>query len=614
MSKRRTAGKVAPSGADQRPEVGPELNDEGQLPLTFRCLAVEGMPTSDGRTIAPDALGHRALPISILAQYTNPGQQGGHAGAEVIGHLTELWRTPGPEVTSLQTGEPFPEGTFVWQGRGVADPETTGGKLVAKGHLRGNSVDLSDVDYDESFADDGKAQINISRGVIAATTLCPIPAFGDAYVQVGDDEELTEPDADALEADLDSALVAAGVGPLAVPGLIAEFRELMAHPLPMFRSADLGDECGPCLAEVEAEWTEVTNADGTVTFSPTVEKRRRAYARGLAMKGEKSDGSDASYPIENQADLDKAAGMVGLGKASDPKIKAHIAKAARKLGLKTPQSLKADGAPTLPALAVFSDPGFTAYTPLVIGDPRPDGRREVLGHIAPWNECHVGYSGQCVRPPHSRTDYARFATGAARCVDEDGTTRIAAIGHISMSRDSANGGHAPNNLSEADTVAFYDNQCTAVADVAAGEDAHGIWVHGLTASDVTDAEVDRLLASPPSGDWRAYRGNLELCAILVVNTPGYVVARSRVASGEPVSLVAAGHADAVALAEKADTATETTLRAMLREELAAHGLTRDTGSGDTTVVPLADRKAAALRSIRRGAALAEITGPFDAAR
>lgn len=646
MTKRTGAGKVTPPGADAAPQVGPELTEDGQLPVSFHCLAVEGMSTSDGRTIAADGLSHRALPISILAQYTNPGSEGGHKGAEIIGHLTEAWRKPGPEVQSLQTGKPFPEGTFVWQGKGVVDPDSHGGKLVAKGHLRGNSVDLSDVDYDETFADDGKAQINITRGVMAATTLCPIPAFADAYVQVGTDEalaaaatttdDLTKLSDDELIERFNKAaedeparlgeylaeafqrnaarqagpLQAASAAALVAAGYTAEtFSPLV---LPPWRSAELGDECGPCLAAEQDEgWT--ANADGT--FSPTTSKRARALARGLAMPGDKADGSDAKYPIENQADLDKAAALKGNGDADPGKVVAHIRRSAKKLGLKVPDSLTAS-ASGLPPVSIYGDPHLDTYTPITIGEPRADGRRELTGHIAPWTECHVGFSGTCVRPPHSRTDYARFATGAARAVDENGATRIMAVGHIAMSRDPAHGGHAPGTLSESDTVAFYDNHCTTVADVAAGEDAYGIWVHGLTVPSLTEAEVDRLLSSPPSGDWRGYRGNLELCAILSVNTPGYVVARSRVASGEPVSLVAAGHADAVALAGQRSGSSD--VRTIIREELAAalsaglrtpEQVRADMGL-DTTAVPLADRKAAAVRAMRRSAAMA-VVDPFQ---
>jgi hypothetical protein len=529
MTKKRAT--VGPAGADAMPEVG-DLNDNGELPLFFPALAIEGMATSDRRTIKPGALSHRALPFSILAQYRNPGQEGGHSGAEVIGHMTEMWRKPGEEVTSRETGQPFPAGTFVWQGRGVADPETTGGSLARKGHLRGNSVDLSEVDYDQDFAEDGNDTVTILAGKIAATTLCPIPAFADAYVAIGDDEEPAE----AAE-DLDTSLVAAGVGPTLIAEITRQYEAMFnLGGLPPFRVAELGDECGLCSIELgDEEWT--TDQQGN--FSPTVEKRKRAYARGLAIKGDKSDGSDASYPIENQADLDKAVNMRGQGDAANSTVISHIKKAARKLGLKVPDSLKAAGAPALPPLSLFSDPKLPAYTPITIGAPRGDGRREITGHIATWTSCHASYSSVCVRPPHSRTDYARFMTGAVR-VDDAGTPRTAAVGRISMSSETGIGGHADGQLNESATVAHYDNTCTAVADVAAGEDAHGIWIHGLTRPGLSDTDMDELLASPMSGDWRNHEGNLEMCAVLAVNVPGYVVPRARVASGEPVSLVAAG--------------------------------------------------------------------------
>jgi hypothetical protein len=520
--KKAGIGKVQPSATDAAPEVGSDLNENGELPLYFPCLVVEGMGTSDGRTISAGALDHRTLPISVLAQWTNPGQQGGHAGAEVIGHLTKIWRTPGPEVMSRQTGEPFPEGTFVWQGEGVADPATTGGKLVQQGHLRGNSVDLSDVNYDETFADDGSAEINITDGTIAATTLCPIPAFKEAYVEIG----------------------GGIVEPTGEPALVASAFE--TFELAPFRSADLGDECGICVLGYSPEGYELAD-------SPDAAKRKRALAKGLALPPlpGQSDGA-ARYPIENDDDAQKAIKAVGRGNGGDSAhnaIRKHIMNAVSKLKLATkiPPNWKADGsltaasapALTLPGIALFSDPHLGAPTPIMIGQPGPDGRREISGHIATWNECHVSYSGRCIRPPHSRVDYSRFATGAARVFDQAGEQRTVAVGHISMSRDPQTGGHAGPSLSEADTVAFYDNQCLAVADVAAGEDAHGIWIHGLTAI-LSETEVDRLLSSPPSGDWRNYQGNLELCAVLSVNTPGYPVPRSRVAAGEPYSLVAAG--------------------------------------------------------------------------
>jgi hypothetical protein len=621
-AKKATKGKVSPTGADAAPEVGADLTEDGQLPLFFPCLAIEGQGTSDRRTISADALSHRALPISVLAQWTNPGQQGGHAGAEVIGHLTEIWRKAGPEVTSRETGQPFADGTWVWQAKGVADPETTGGRLARAGHLRGNSVDMVEVDYEEEFGADDKPTIHITRGVIAATTLCPVPAFADAYVDVSDGAELSTDENDLAGLPLAEFKRRFNAAPENEPDRIGEYLgELLRRKgigvasadlltvltaaglpdgyavfeLPALRSAELGDDCGLCLAET-SDWMQ----EPTGQFSPTVDKRKRAYARGLAMKGAKDDGSDASYPIENQDDLDKAAGMVGLGNAANPKIKAHIRKAANKLGLKLPQSLKASDTPRLPDIGVYADPQLTQPTPIAIGEPREDGRRELSGHIASWDECHAGYTGRCVRPPHSRTDYARFATGAARALDGD-QVRTVAVGPISMSRTPTQGGHAPGTLSLADTVAYYDNHCTVAAYVAAGEDGHGIWVHGLTRPDLTEAEVDDLLGLPMSGDWRGYRGNLELCGILAVPRPGYPLVRARVASGEPVSLVAAG---ALRPAER-----DTDMRTVIREELARALVHTEFRTEQPPVDELAARKSAAVLAMRRAAAL-EVVGPL----
>jgi len=264
----------------------------------------------------------------------------------------------------------------------------------------------------------------------------------------------------------------------------------------------------------------------------------------------------------------------------------------------------------------------------MIGAPRPDGRRELTGHIASWTECHASYGNRCVRPPHSRTDYARFATGAARALNAEGDVVTMAVGRISMSRSPASGGHAPATLTEADTVAFYDNTCLAVADVAAGEDAHGIWVHGLT-RELSEAEVDALLSAPPSGDWRAHNGNLELCAILAVNTPGYVVPRSRVASGEPISLVAAGALRPGREFAPAVPVTEAMIESAVNRALLAFfdpdsdgdidrplgpGSTAGQSGGSAPVPPMAERAAAALRSIRREAALGTVVVPFGNTR
>jgi hypothetical protein len=191
---------------------------ENAAPISFPCLAIEGMATADGRYIEPGALTHRAVPLTLYAQTRTPDGGQGHDNADVVGALTELTRTPGPDVVSKSTGQPFPDGTFVWSGKGWMYNDVPAFRMVKDGALSGNSVDLSAVVADVSMADDGNEQLNMVEGVIGATTLVGLPAFPDAYVVL--DGQTIEPNAQALA----------------------------ASATPMWRSADLGDACSPCLA------------------------------------------------------------------------------------------------------------------------------------------------------------------------------------------------------------------------------------------------------------------------------------------------------------------------------------------------------------------------------
>lgn len=189
-------------------------------------------------------------------------------------------------------------------------------------------------------------------------------------------------------------------------------------------------------------------------------------------------------------------------------------------------AVTAGGGPLAPPREWFDDPGLDGPTPLMVDD---DGR--VYGHLALHGTCHTSFPGRCVTPPRSLTGYARFRLGAVRCADGSDV----AAGRITLGT-----GHADLQLDAAAALAHYDNTGTAVADVAAGEDAHGIWVAGAIRPGVTDEQIRALRGSPMSGDWRRHGAGLELMAVLAVNVPGYVVPRSLAASGTPLALVAAG--------------------------------------------------------------------------
>lgn len=202
-------------------------------------------------------------------------------------------------------------------------------------------------------------------------------------------------------------------------------------------------------------------------------------------------------------------------------------------------SLTAAAIPTAPPEAWFKDPALTGPTALVVED---DGR--VYGHIAAWGTCHIGQIGKCVEPPTSPSNYAYFRTGALRTAE--GTS--VAVGHLTMGT-----GHAGPRDSANAAAEHYDNTGTVFADVAAGEDAYGIWVAGSLRPGITPEQVRVARSAPISGDWRTIRGSLELVGALAVNVPGFPVPRPQglLASGEVKSLQASGvvaHDDSAARA------------------------------------------------------------------
>lgn len=195
--------------------------------------------------------------------------------------------------------------------------------------------------------------------------------------------------------------------------------------------------------------------------------------------------------------------------------------------------------PLMPPAEWFADPELDGPTPITITD---DGR--VFGHLGPDGLCHTGFGNRCETIPHSPSDYAYFRTG--ELVTADG-------GRVSVGQITAGGGHADLSLGWVAAKAQYDDVGTAVADVAAGEDRHGVWLAGALRPNITPEQIRIVMGSRPSGDWRPIRGHRELIGAHAVNVPGFPVARAILASaqstdtdpviivGEPVRyLVAAG--------------------------------------------------------------------------
>lgn len=205
----------------------------------------------------------------------------------------------------------------------------------------------------------------------------------------------------------------------------------------------------------------------------------------------------------------------------------------------TPGALVASGEPIVacgceetyapPPDEVFADPGFTALAPVTI---TADGR--IFGHGAAWGTCHTGIQGTCRTPPREG-EHAYFRLGEV--VTASGAS--VPVGHITMGI-----GHAPTTVgfSAAAAIEHYDNTGAVVADVASGEDAHGIWISGRIRPGVTEEQKAALRSATLSGDWRSFGGKLRLVALLAVNVPGFPVPRlsTGVAGGRQFALVAAG--------------------------------------------------------------------------
>lgn len=188
-------------------------------------------------------------------------------------------------------------------------------------------------------------------------------------------------------------------------------------------------------------------------------------------------------------------------------------------------AIAASAAPVVPPKTWFRDPQLSKKTPITVTD---DG--QVFGHIAAWDVSHIGLP-RSTRPPRSASKYAYFTTGVLRV--DDGSD--VPVGQLTLA-----GGHAALHASAQEAIKHYDDTASAVADVTIGEDQHGIWVAGALRPSVSPEQVRVLRASAPSGDWRPINGRLELVAICQVNVPGFPIARSLVASGKVLSLVAAG--------------------------------------------------------------------------
>lgn len=483
-----TAALLAAAETDAPDADAPELpEEEVALPVPWHgVLAPEGTPSGDGRQFAVDALTHRDLPLPLKIMYADAD---GHDGSVICGRIDKIWR---------EDGEMRSEGVFDNSEHGYEAV-----RQIAEGMLRGVSVDVDQVvaAVDAQDADTGLMEFVSAR--IAAATLCAIPAFAEAWVQLGPWQDINEEDAETEDMEGEEFADAAGQFKR-VPQKTKDGPGWITNPKPTHRITDY--------------WVDGVGAAKIQWGVPGDFNRCRVQLAKYVQNPQWLAGLCAN--------LHYRALNAWPGQAS-----ARTAAAASDGSLTASASVSfAPSDQIIVPKEFFTNPNLDAVTPLTVTE---DGR--VYGHLATWGVCHIGIGDSCVNAPNSKTNYSMFTTGAV----------LTDAGPVAVGQISLGGGHAHEKLGVRATLAHYDSTSTAVADVTAGEDSYGIWVSGVLRPGVSAEDVYDLRAAVLSGDWREVivngESNLELVAALAVNVPGFPIPRPSLAAsgGTQTALVAA---------------------------------------------------------------------------
>lgn len=539
-------------------------------------LAPEGAWSGDGRRFLPNSLTHRDLPMPLAWQkFTEPGHDGGVTVAKI-----ETIERVGSEMQAsghfLQTPE--------------AD-EVIG--LLSEFGKFGISVDADNAEY--TFDDDEGHRHSYSAARISAAAIVAIPAFAEAYICLGEwpdantgggvemampSDQVDVCDESSPDYDPEACRAQQGYAEVEAKDYDAEARK-KAHTqpgtdgsYPIEDCADLknaiqaiGRSKDPAATKKHIKSQKARLGCPDVSIPEGWDAEAEEFGETMGRGPGWITNPEATRRIHNYwtkkgqpgyakinwgvpGDFNRCRIQVGeeIGENSPEKLGFinqicaqwhHDALGfwpGRPTGSETEAFADVDPAPALsivasatpdtrPPFEWFTDPLLERATALTVTE---EGR--VFGHIAEWGTCHVGYGDTCEEPPKSLTQYAYFRTGEV--LTDSGAVPVGCL--------TIGGGHAAGGLSPRPALAHYDDVATAWADVACGEDEHGIWVAGYVRPGTTPDMVVAARASKPSGDWRRIAGNLEMIAVHQVNTGGFPIPRVTISNGVQVALVAAG--------------------------------------------------------------------------
>lgn len=547
--------------------------EEGEEEVTeipvHGIATIEGRPTGDGRGFRRGALQIGALPQPLGYEFEH-GHGSDNSRVAIVGRIDEFFRHEGDEYDEIR-----------WRGVILTTKEYAAQAVesIVDGSYTGVSVIVDDVELDveeqreelrerlelEQKADegegpseldidelvdlmigDGKQEVTwFSAARVRRFDMVPTGAYQEAYIGLGHEftDELTP---DRIEA---SVQALADCGCLSEAEIIdissLSDEELAAYEALSPEEQDVyATDHGLFISATEALAASASFAPGTkdgpgwITHPIPTARIRRYWVRGKGaakirwgIPGDfnRCRAQLAKY-VQNPewlaglcANMHKEA--IGVWPGQEHAAAPLVASAAPLFSLVAAvEPVDAD---------FFRNPQLTKPTGVTV-----DGDR-IYGHLASWNVCHIGEPegpGRCTLAPRSNTEYAHFRTGTVMT-----TEGPVAVGAITM-----NTGHAGGRRNARATVAHYDDTGTVAADVAVGEDAHGIWFSGRIRPSLSDEDRYALAASGRlSGDWRNIGGSYELVAALVVNVPGFPIPRTSLAASADgaLSLVAAGVVD-----------------------------------------------------------------------
>lgn len=524
-------------------------------------LALEGVPTGDGRMWRPGGFEWMDLPAPLLRQRKTAE---GHMGSEIVGDIREITRMP------------VGHGKNALVARGTFDMDTEEGReayeRVHSGYLKGVSVDVDsitpeDVEYRYSENMDGEQYVSMTvftSGRIRGATLCAIPAFVEANIQCmpeqndGQRPESERPERDSLPYPSEPMSVIASAVKTHKTGTTdeawnaAENVKRLPSPMPVGTAREM------------YAWIDESKVkDGKIT------KDGCKFPHHMVSESGKPGVANLKACSAGIAALHGARGGTDIPEKDRKGVYEHLAAHLRDGGRKPPPFGREEGSLTASAYVLtipdVPEPWwFDKPTDVPIrGALTVTDEGRIYGLLAPAKVAHRSFPER-VTVPMRNVDYSLFlgretiTAGGGRVVTGALTMDC---GHASM------GIHDPSVALD-----HYDNACSIVATVRIGECEEGVWVAGALVPGVSASQVSRMMACQLSGDWRPHRerkGWREFAGALLVPVPGFAMSRSEasvrleqgelVASAVPVTFTESDvdcgcrhvdHVDPVGLSEK----------------------------------------------------------------